>query len=163
MANHNNPACPIRRLAEEVWLIQHNECKITDLWVYRHPTLERQYVLLHLAPQPSFGLYDRDDANIDWDEAGYYRQRYVTRGEYDDGYAEIDEEVIELDGVELRCRNLRDDFMVLVPKYSVYNQKTNDPQTVEVYRALRAAGKIDQSLLLPLEWLERPDWMTWSD
>jgi hypothetical protein len=78
VGEQHNPACPIRRLAEEVWLIQHNECKITDLWVYRHPTLERQYVLLHLAPQPSFGLYDRDDANIDWDEAGYYRQRYVV-------------------------------------------------------------------------------------
>src|SRR5205807_4452936 len=40
------PACPIKRLAEEVWLIQHDECKIIDLWAYRHPTHERQYVLL---------------------------------------------------------------------------------------------------------------------
>lgn len=155
----HSPACPIKRLTEEVWLIQHNECKIIDLWVYRHPTDERQYVLLHLAPQLPFGLYNSDDANIDWEEAGYYKERYVTRGEYDDGYAEIDEEVIELHGVELRSRNLKDDFIVLVPKYSVYNQHTNNQQTVEVYQALRAAGKIDQPLLRPLEQLERPDWM----
>ena len=156
----HSPACPIKRLAEEVWLIQHNECKIIDLWVYRHPTLERQYVLLHLAPQPPFGLYS-GDANSDREEAGYYKGRYVTRGEYDDGYAEIDEEVIELQGVELRSRNLKDDFYVLVPKFSAYNQHANDQQTDEVYQTLRAAGKIDQSLLQPLERLERAWWMDW--
>jgi len=156
----HGPACPIKRLAEEVWLIQHDECKIIDLWVYRHPTLERQYVLLHLAPQPPFGLYS-DDANIDREEAGYYKGRYVTRGEYDDGYAEIDEEIIELQGVELRSRNLKDDFYVLVPKYSVFNQNANDQQTNEVYQTLRAAGKIDQSLLQPLERLPRAWWMDW--
>jgi hypothetical protein len=156
----HGPACPIKRLAEEVWLIQHDECKIIDLWVYRHPTLERQYVLLHLAPQPPFGLYS-GDANSDREEAGYYKGRYVTRGEYDDGYAEIDEEVIELQGVELRSRNLKDDFYVLVPKYSVYNQLANDQQTDEVYQTLRAAGKIDQSLLQPLERLPRAWWMDW--
>jgi len=154
------PACPIKRLAEEVWLIQHDECKVIDLWVYRHQTSERQYVLLHLAPQPPFGLYT-GDANIDREEAGYYKGRYVTRGEYDDGYAEIDEEVIELQGVELRSRNLKDDFYVLVPNYSVYNQYANDQQTAEVYQTLRAAGKIDQSLLQPLERLERAWWMDW--
>lgn len=154
------PACPIKRLAEEVWLIQHDECKIIDLWAYRHPTLERQYVLLHSAPQPPFGLYS-GDASIDREEAGYYKGRYVTRGEYDDGYAEIDEEVIELQGVELRSRNLKDDFYVLVPKYSAYNQYANDQQTDEVYQTLRAAGKIDQSLLHPLERLKRAWWMEW--
>src|SRR6266699_2306714 len=154
----HGPACPIKRLAEEVWLIQHDECKIIDLWVYRHPTFERQYVLLHLAPQLPFGLYT-GDANIDREEAGYYKGRYVTRGEYDDGYAEIDEEIIELQGVELRSRNLKDDFKVLVPKYSAYNQHASDQQTDEVYQALRAAGKIDQSLLQPLERLKRAWWM----
>jgi len=156
----HGPACPIKRLAEEVWLIQHDECKIIDLWIYRHPTLERQYVFLHLAPQPPFGLYS-GDANIDREEAGYYKGRYVTRGEYDDGYAEIDEEVIELQDVELRSRNLKDDFYVLVPNYSVYNQHANDQQTDEVYQTLRAAGKIDQSLLHPLERLPRAWWMDW--
>jgi len=156
------PACPIRRLAEEVWLIQHDECKIIDLWVYRHPTQERQYVLLHLAPQPPFSL-DSGDANSDRDEAGYYKGRYVTREEYDDGYAEIDEKVIEIQGAELRSRNLKDDFKVLAPVYSVYNDRANRQQTVEVDQILRAVGKIDQNLLQPLERLERPEWMGWSD
>ncbi len=156
----HGPACPIKRLAEELWLIQHDECKIIDLWAYRHPTLERQYVLLHLAPQLPFGLYS-GDANFGREEAGYYKGRYVTRGEYDDGYAEIDEEIIELQGVELRSRNLKDDFYVLVPKFSAYNQHANDQQTDEVYQTLRAAGKIDQSLLHPLERLPRAWWMDW--
>lgn len=156
------PACPIKRLAEEVWLIQHDECKIIDLWIYRHPTLERQYVLLHLAPQPPFSL-DSSDADSDRDEAGYYKGRYVTREEYDDGYAEIDEEVIEIQGAELRSRNLKDDFKVLAPVYSVYNDHANRQQTVEVDQTLRAAGKIDQTLLQLLERLERPEWMEWSD
>jgi len=102
--SQHGPACPIKKLTEKVWLIQHDECEIIDLWVYRHPTFERQYVLLHLAPQPPFGLYS-GNAN-DREEAGYYKGRYVTRGEYDDGYAEIDEEIIKLQGVELRSRNL---------------------------------------------------------
>ncbi len=151
-------AYPIKRVAEEVWLIQHDECKIIDLWVYRHPTLERQYVLLHLAPQPPFRL-DSGDANSERDQAGYYKGRYVTRGEYDDKYAEIDEEVIKIQGAELRSRNLKDDFKVLAPVYSAYNERANRQQTVEVDQALRAAGKIDQTLLQPLERLERAWWM----
>jgi hypothetical protein len=153
-------ACPIKRLAEEAWLIQNSECKIIDLWVYRHPTFERQYVLLHLAPHPPFGLYG-GNANSDREEAGYYKGRYVMRGEYDDGYAEIDGEVIKLQGAELRSRNLKDDFYFLVPYYSVFNQRANNQQTDEVYQTLRAAGKIDQSFLEPLERLPRAWWMDW--
>jgi hypothetical protein len=160
--SQHGPACPIKRLTEEVWLIQHDECKVIDLWVYRHPTLERQYVLLHLASQPSFGLYN-SDVNREREEAGYYKGRYITREEYDDGYAEIDGKIIRVRGAKLRSRNLKDDFYVLVPRYSVYNQTTNDQQTDEVYQALRAVGKIEQSLLQPLEGLERPEWMGWWD
>ena len=49
-----NSACPIEKLSEEIWLIDDMECKIIDLWIYRHPTYERQYVLAHMTSQTSF-------------------------------------------------------------------------------------------------------------
>jgi len=102
----HSPACPIKKLFEDIWLIQHQECKIIDLWLYRHPTIERQYILVKLAARSPFFTNDTDKLDFSMhDEAGFYKGRYVTRGEYDDGYAVIDGEVVELEGVELRVRN----------------------------------------------------------
>ncbi|SRR6266702_1460580 len=167
-----NSADPIKNLSEDIWLIDTHECDIVDLWIYRHPTEERQYVIVHLAPRPMFGIYDYNLGNTDTstevadynvEEAAYFRGIYVTRGEYDDGYALIEGKVVKLKGAEIRTRNLKDNFLVLAPKmsiYNLYNHATYNKQIKEVYNALLAAGKITPSILTPLEYLKRPSWMS---
>jgi hypothetical protein len=92
-------------------------------------------------------------------EAGYHQGSYITRGEYDDGYALINGAVVELNGTQLRIRNLEDDFLFLAPQFSVYNDQRNDQRFRSVYHTLRLANKIDFPLLKPLESMERPEWM----
>jgi len=153
----------IERLHDGIWLINGFECQVIDLWLRRHPTLERQYVIIHLAPRPPFGIYD-EAYSSDWEEAGYFRGRYVTRGEFDDGYALLDGKSVDIRGkVKLRSRNLVDDFLLLAPQTSVYLSQSADKKVREVYLSLRQAGKIVRDLLLPLEDIERELWMTIND
>jgi len=157
---HGN-ACPIRRLSDDIWLIWLWECEVTDLWVHRNSTSERQYVVLHLSPRPPFGFFDSEGR--DRDVAGYFNGEYMDPNMLDDGYAEIDGEVIELTNAEERWRNLKDDFLILAPHLSVFNYSPNDDQVEEVYRSLLEAGRINHELLEPLEWLSRAPWMSAID
>ena len=104
----HNPVERMEQLSEGIWLIGGYECKVADLWVHRHPTLERQYVIIQLAPRSPFGVSSTDTSNTEIVVAGYYRGRYVSGAEFDDGYAIIDGDVVKLVGAELRFRNLRD-------------------------------------------------------
>ncbi len=36
--------------------------QIADLWIFRDATKQRQYVAIHLAPQPPFGCYSEREA-----------------------------------------------------------------------------------------------------
>jgi hypothetical protein len=96
---------------------------------------------------------------ITMQEAGYHQGSYITRGENDDGYALIDGIIVELNGTQLRIRNLEDDFLFLAPQFCVYNYQRNYQRFGTVYHALRVANRIDLPLLKPLERLERPGWM----
>lgn len=153
----DSPAIPMKQLSEEIWLIWFYECDIIDLWIYRHPTPDRQYVIIHLAPRPTFGVVDIDTSSVKIEEAGYFQGRYITRAEYDDEYATIDGDVVEVTEAELRCRNLQEDFFILAPQLSVC--LCQGEKVHEVYLSLCEAGKIVPSLLEPLEYLERPFWM----
>ena len=157
---------PIRRmkyLPDGIWLINTFECQVIDLWLHRNDILERQYVIIHLAPRPPFGIYD-EASSSEWEEAGYFRGRYITRGEFDDGYALIDGKSVNIrEDAERRSRNLVDDFLLLAPQTSVYLPLSASKKVHEVYLSLRKAGKIVRELLLPLEDIEREFWMTIND
>jgi S1-C subfamily serine protease len=151
-------ASPMRRLSKGIWLIEVWECEVVDLWVYRDTTLERQYVLVHLAARPPFGVHDYTPGKLEYEEAGYFDGTYVARAEFDNGYAMIDGEVRELTGAELRMRNLRDDFFILAPQLSVYVFTTLDirRRARAVHQSLVESGQISCAALRPLEHLERP-------
>lgn len=162
MTHHrNNPVSPMKKLSCGIWLIGCYECEIDDLWVYRNPSLERQYVAVHLAPRPPFGFIEIRGGKRD--TASYFRDRYVDPNMFYDGFADIDGEIIELSGAEERRRNLTDDFLVLAPQLSVYNYHPNDHSISDVYRSIISAGKISASLLAPFEKLLRADWMAFMD
>jgi len=157
----HSPASPLRKLSKDIWLIWCFECEIVDLWVWRHPTLERQYVVVHLAPRPPFGFLDLEGREKD--AAGYFEGRYVDPNMLFDGHAEIDGEIVEVAGAEERWRNLRDDFLILAPNISVCNDPANDRWIDEIYHSLVEAGMIHTSVLEPLEQLPRAYWMYMFD
>jgi len=155
-------AYPIRRDGE-IWIIQDMECAISEIIIFRSQRYERQYILLHLSPQKPFGVNDINIEDSQGDVAGYYQGKYIPRYQLEDGYTIIDEQIVRLDGVEYRTRNLKDDFLFLSPKFCVINHKPNDKLVERVYDVLTSVKKIDISLLKQLETLEVPMWMTTWD
>ena len=153
----HNPACPIKQLSNEQWLIAEMECKIVELMIYRYPTLERQYILLHLAPLDQFDIYDTSNGISD--AAGLFYGQYVTHGELDDGYAVINGEVVKLENAELRRRNLKDKFMFISPRLSIVGMFEHDDIRDKVIERLEEKNSIEEIDLEPLERLKRASWM----
>lgn len=156
----NWKAYPFEELDEETYLLDDLECKIRELWIHRNPTDERQYVALHLAAMPPFLLYGPSDS--DREEVGYFRGQYINRSLIDDGHIVINDEVVEIDQPETRMRYLKDEFMFLAPHMSViFNRGTS--LVWKVCQAIKEEGKIQESLLKPLDNLEREYWMSMFD
>ena len=146
------PIHQMEKLADEIWLVDGSEWKVIDLWIYRYRLLklERNYVIVHLDALPSFGFAD-DDNSINRDEAGYFQGRYISFGEYEDGYAEIDGEIIEVNDAKPRYRNLEDDFLILSSNYSVYDKRINEEVLKNFYQKICEVGEINISILEILE------------
>lgn len=105
---------------------------------------------------PSFGL---SEPGLEREEAAWFRDRYVSRAEYDDGAAEIDDEVVILEGgAELRTRNKVRDFLFLGTSghsvcYAGEGMK-NDEIIHRVYEDLLSHGEVEPELLSSLEDLD---------
>ena len=69
-------------------------------------------------------------------EAGFENNYYVTRTEYDDGYAKINGQKIKLtDDCELRVRFVKHDFIILSPKFcSIYNAQLVTHDIDDIYK-----------------------------
>lgn len=152
----------MRKLDEATWLIGRNERWVEEAWVHIGPgygsrkALSAQYVLLNCAPMSSFGLSEPGEKK---EEASWFRDRYVSRAEYDDGAAEIDDEVVILEGeAELRTRNKVRDFLFLgTSGHSICcagERAKNDRIIRSVYEDLLHHGKVKPELLSPLEDLD---------
>lgn len=144
----------MRRLDDGSWLIGNEECRVREAWVNRLPgDLDRQYVLLDCEPMPPFGLYEADD--FETEEAAWFRDRYITRAEFDDNRAEIDGEVVRLnDEAELRVRWKVRAFMFVGSKVNTVvwpgENMENDEVVDHVYKQLKWWEEVTPLRLEPL-------------
>ena len=152
----------MRKLDDATWLIGRDERRVDEAWVHIGPghgsrkALSAQYVLLNCAPMPSFGL---SEPSLEREEAAWFRDRYISREEYDDGAAEIDDDVVILEGMaEPRTRNRTRDFLFLgTTGHSVCCASEglkNERIIRSVYEDLLSHGEVKPDLLLPLEDLD---------
>lgn len=154
-------ACPVYK-DKDVWVIGRYECPVDEAWVYRSPTAERQFVLLRLSELPPFPV--RGPAAMgDSDEAGYIDGRYVRREEYDDGYAELDGEVVDVRGAELRIRLFGGPVVALAPNLSVPamggRRDGGERERETRLGRLGETGEITEDDVEGLGRMERPWWM----
>lgn len=112
-----NAISQFKQLNEEHWLIDTTEYKITDCWITRDWGIDRCYVLMRSDPMPSFGLYGEHDSQ---DEvAGEFGGRYLDYRQVDDGFANIDGDIVELAGRStVRYRYLRPEYFFVATKYN---------------------------------------------
>ncbi len=140
----------IRQLDQGVWLIDAHECKIETIWVNKDIAMYRMYIIVQMGPMPSFSLYRHP--SDEWEEAAWFLDRYITRGEYDDGYADIDGEIMELHNrAEARVRNKKRDFWFIAPAGSNMVQPENEEVVREIYQAFIYKGAVDPDELEGIE------------
>ncbi|NGM83392.1 protein kinase [Paenibacillus sp. 7124] len=153
--------CPIeniRQLDEDIWLFDSSECLIEEIWVKKDHSLDHQYILLQCAPMPPFGIYE--DRGQKSEEAAWFMEKYITRQEYDDGFAEINGKIEKINNkAEIRIRELERDFLFVATFANPINVDThpyNNRYVVdEVYHSIKDAGKIVETELIRLDKLKR--------
>lgn len=138
----------MRKLNNEVWLIGMVERKVELMWVNKGGAEQREFVLLQCAPMPSFGFYSETS---DWEDAAWFRGRYIRRSEYDDGYANIDGQVVALDeSAEPRVRGTKWQFMFLTTPVHSIMQAANEDTLIKICDELMQLDRVEAGLLEPL-------------
>lgn len=116
----------IKKLKDDYWLIDNVEVHPKAAWVYLDLSQYNDLILIEFNPMPPFGVYNSAHG---YQEAGLVDDSYyITRQEYDNGYAEQpDETVINLSehDVELRVRYLISHFFFVSTRYHCAAQIDN--------------------------------------
>ena len=135
-------AATFNKLNKSVWMIDHLETKINELWAYFHPSLDSNLILLHLSKMPPFEIYENSDTYQEQEAALVDDKFYISRTEFDSGYAEVGGEVLKLSEhkVSLRSRYLTDKYMILTTRYNcAFQRESRD--AVEAFLEALDQGK----------------------
>lgn len=106
------------KIDDETWLMgdgkNGDEVRVKSMWLYYSPSVYGDVVLLTMEAMPPFGVYEEREINLDEyhaiglipsEEAVLIDNKYyITRAEFDNGFAEINDEVMELTGHEKAVR-----------------------------------------------------------
>jgi serine/threonine-protein kinase len=134
-----------KQFTNEIWLMGKDriyyEIIVRSVWIYNYISSYNDWILINTEAMPSFDTYDdrysREEVGV---VDGKY---YITRMEYDNGYAEIDGEVIDLSkhDVEIRVRETKLKSYFIATDYHCILQLEND-KTVYVFIELIESGRI---------------------
>lgn len=124
------------RISDEKCLIGYDECLINRIFVYRSDSYKRNFVYVECKPEEPIGVYqyEKDHIEVMAKEFGYYNEEYgvfkghpVTRSEFDDGSAFIDEKLVEFNRkADLRIRYLTKYNFVICAKFHPFNSNEGD-------------------------------------
>lgn len=140
-----------KRISKSKCLINYDECEIEKIAVYRGSSYFRDFVYVQCKPEKPIGLYKHDKSGIQksfeergkyFEEYGLYKNRPITRQEYDDGAALIKGKVVNVIGnTELRVRSLTKYNFIIAAKFSPYNCDEMNHNSLEYFKFL-LNGKI---------------------
>lgn len=126
------------------WLIDGMELQPQAAWVCFDLSQYNDLILFQFNPMPSFSIY-KDDG-YDYQEAALVDESfYVSRPEYDNGYAELDNgEVIKLSEhrIDLRRRHLKELYFFVSTRYHCALQKKNERDVAEFIDKIDKGDKV---------------------
>lgn len=126
----NNAIESFDSLSETKCLINCKELEINRIAAYRHSDRQRNFVYVEAKPEDLTGAYDITEENIKKmkDEFGYAWEEYglldgipISREEFDDGAAVINDQVVDAKDAELRVRYLSKYNFFIAPHDSPIN------------------------------------------
>lgn len=135
-------------------LIGRDELLINQVAVYRNharPYKSFVYILTHADNPTGIRPFTADDiqGQLEWDdsaweEVGYWKGRYISRTECDDGHAEINGEIVRVEGAEIRFRYLTPYNLFITSQTSVFNSIQVDMPMAQLCQSLlEGTAKLD--------------------
>lgn len=145
----------IKRLNDPLcWLLDVYELKLKSIWIYKHfKSFGGSFLILETDLMPASGVYTSVEKV---EEVGLFdNKHFVTRQEYDTGWAFIDgTRVKTLGKIELRVRTLEPDIHFLAPHWGPIVE--NIELFAQVYKTYCKTNILDEQILLPLKKIRRP-------
>jgi serine/threonine protein kinase len=147
----------LRSIEDGKWLLHHVEIKVKEAWIFHDLSIYSDVVIINTQGLAPFGIYKPSPPGAfegGYEEAALIDGRhYVTRGEYDNGRAEIDAKVVLLKDhkTELRCRHLNDRAYVIATRFHCVLQSENDQAVQRLVEVIDAGKQPSDDYLL--NWL----------
>jgi hypothetical protein len=124
------------------FLIDIHELDIAKLVAHRSPPeADMEFIYIEARAVCPSGIYTFTESDLarrvaEWgfahEEVGYYKERYISRAEYDDGYARLDGEVLHVgEEAEVRLRYLTPYNLLIAPFDSRINNRSIDSRVKE--------------------------------
>lgn len=152
----NSDIKKFERINDDTWLMDHTEIQIEKLWVLKNNySIDHQFILIKTKAMPTFEIYEKNDA-LRWEEAAWFLDRYISREEYDDGFADIDGISVPIEGkAHLRVRNLRAEYYFIASSSNPVQLPFNDSIVTEVYEKLIEVNELEKEDIEKLTKLRR--------
>ncbi|SJZ55429.1 DUF4062 domain-containing protein [Selenihalanaerobacter shriftii] len=125
-----------KKLNETKCLINQKELEINRIAVYRGSDYYRNFVYVETKAEDSLGPgkeytdkeieYLENSLGYIYEEYGLLGENYISRQEFDDSVAVIDDEVVDAQDAELRVRYLSEYNFFIAPKDSPMNSQKGD-------------------------------------
>lgn len=123
------------------WILDRYEIKISKLIIFYNLSLYNDFVLILTESMPPFGIYEYPDSYIpNCEEAGFVDDKYyISRGEFDNGYALINGETIELYTTknELRSREMSPNAFFIGTRWNNVINDDNRKYIEEFYQIMK--------------------------
>jgi serine/threonine-protein kinase len=140
------------KLDGEYWLIDGMELRPRSAWVCFDLSQYNDLILFQFNPMPGFSIYPDD--GYDYQEAALVDESfYVSRTEYDDDYAELENgDVIRLSEqrVELRRRRLKEVYFFVCTRYHCAFQSQNQKDISEFINKIEGGDEVSTETLKAL-------------
>ncbi|WJX07552.1 serine/threonine-protein kinase [Bacillus cereus] len=146
------------KINDVTWMMNNTEIQIEKMWALKDGySLDYQFLLLKTKAMKGFGVNGTS-------EAAWFKDRYITRQEYDDGVAEIDGESVWLDDeVEHRVRDLQVNYYFIATNVNAVVLSKNQKTVTNIYKKLLSVGELDKIDIEQLIRLKRDRTSTMMD
>jgi serine/threonine-protein kinase len=140
------------KYCDTCWIVGLDEIKIKSIWFYKHhESFGGSCIIIETDSFSLTGLYPEA---TDYEEFGIFNDHYITRTEFDSGWAVLNGERIKLNGEAiLRGRILTDTIFFLAPQSGPLI--TNDKIIDKIYKDYQVHHEISEKSLEPLKEIRR--------
>ena len=136
----------IVHLSDARWLLANDEVSVDSIYVYRHFSSGGHLLALKTASLAP--IDENSSSSDDYEEVAILGNDYISRAEYDNGWAFINGEYVEVQGkAELRGRYLKPQLLFIAPRVSPLIERESFELVSEISNRFLRDNSLNESAL----------------